>query len=112
MGWGIYSRFLIGQAADAESSATLQSYLLQHKAWLDEKGFANRVVVGPDCCPGAFVGEEISVAGWDAVDHTYGRFAGRTQDLELVRLRVLAGHLHAVPASNSVEGAKQAQSRL
>jgi len=100
--WGTYSRFLLREAADAEASDALQSYLLQHKAWLEEKGFANRVVVGPDCCPGAFVGEEVPVAGWDAVHHAYSRFVGRTEDSELVRLPVLLGQL----ASDSFVGAK------
>jgi drug/metabolite transporter (DMT)-like permease len=76
--WGTYPRALLRKAADGESGAELESFLLQHRQWLEAAGHLHRVVVGPDCCPGAFVGEEVPAAGWHAAHRAYEWLPGAT----------------------------------
>merc|ERR1711948_108398 len=61
--WGTYPRALLSNAEGAEASVALESFLLKHRAWLEAEGYLHRVVIGPDCCPGAFSGEEVPTRG-------------------------------------------------
>jgi len=72
--WGTYPRALLRKVADDKSGTALEDFMLQHRQWLQEAGHLHRVVVGPDCCPGAFIGEEVSATGWDAVHRAYKRW--------------------------------------
>jgi hypothetical protein len=74
--WGTYPRALLRGVGDASSGEALEAYLLHHKEWLQEEGCTHRVVVGPDCCPGALIGEEVPTAGWDAVNRAYEQYLG------------------------------------
>ena len=56
---------------DPASAADLESFLLRHRQWLEEAGHLHRVVIGPDCCPGAFIGEEVPAIGWGVVQRAY-----------------------------------------
>jgi len=72
--WGTYPRALLSKAEGAEASVALESFLLKHRAWLEAEGYLHRVVIGPDCCPGAFSGEEVPAGGWNAVHRAYARW--------------------------------------
>jgi len=74
--WGTYPRALLSKAEGAEASVALESFLLKHRAWLEGEGYLHRVVIGPDCCPGAFSGEEVPARGWNAVHRAYARWMG------------------------------------
>jgi len=74
--WGTYPRALLSKAEGAEASVALESFLLKHRAWLEGEGYLHRVVIGPDCCPGAFSGEEVPARGWNAVHSAYARWMG------------------------------------
>ena len=69
--WGTYPRGLLRDAVDPASAADLESFLLRHRQWLEEAGHLHRVVIGPDCCPGAFIGEEVPAIGWGVVQRAY-----------------------------------------
>lgn len=74
--WGTYPRSLLSKADTEEASDALESFLVRHRAALQEEGHLHRVVMGPDCCPGAFIGEEVPVTGWTAAERAYRRWAG------------------------------------
>merc|ERR1711948_8914 len=74
--WGTYPRALLSKADTEEASVALESFLVKHRAALQEEGHLHRVVIGPDCCPGAFIGEEVPVTGWTAVQRAYKRWEG------------------------------------
>jgi len=69
--WGTYPRGLLRDAVDPASAVDLESFLLRHRQWLEEAGHLHRVVIGPDCCPGAFIGEEVPAIGWGVVQRAY-----------------------------------------
>merc|ERR1719343_691828 len=80
--WGTYPRGLLRDAVDPASVADLESFLLRHRQWLEEAGHLHRVVIGPDCCPGAFIGEEVPAIGWGVVQRAYQQWlpdAGRPE---------------------------------
>merc|ERR1712060_236854 len=76
--WGTYPRALLSKAGTEKASVALESFLVTHRAALQEQGHLHRVVIGPDCCPGAFIGEEVPVTGWTAVQRAYRRWEGPT----------------------------------
>merc|ERR1712203_371314 len=81
--WGTYPRALLSKAEGAEASVALESFLLKHRAWLEGEGYLHRVVIGPDCCPGAFSGEEVPARGWNAVHSAYARWMGAAPSARL-----------------------------
>jgi len=74
--WGTYPRSLLSKADTADASVALESFLVRQRAALQREGHLHRVVMGPDCCPGAFLGEEVPATGWSAVERAYRRCAG------------------------------------
>ena len=60
---------------ERESGPALKEWLKQHHDWLVATGFIHRVVVGPDCCPGAFCGEEHSQERWKQLQAAYDQWA-------------------------------------
>merc|ERR1712048_291493 len=58
----------------AEDASELEAFLTGHRKWLEDSGFLHRVVIGPDCAPGAFQGQETSVARWEGLHRAYQGF--------------------------------------
>lgn len=46
-------------------------WLQQHCAWLEKNGFKNRVIIGPDCCPGAFNDQNLGRDEWEKLKSNY-----------------------------------------
>jgi hypothetical protein len=67
---------LQAQAAcnDADDANELKAFLTGHRKWLEESEFLHRVVIGPDCAPGAFHGQETSAARWTGLHRAYQGF--------------------------------------
>jgi len=59
---------------DAEDASELEAFLTGHRKWLEDSGFLHRVVIGPDCAPGAFQGQETSAARWEGLHRAYQGF--------------------------------------
>lgn len=59
---------------DAEDATELEAFLTGHRKWLEDSGFLHRVVIGPDCAPGAFQGQETSAARWEGLHRAYQGF--------------------------------------
>lgn len=53
------------------ASGPTDEWHLQHQAWLEKNGYMNRVVIGPDCCPGAFDGQDLHEDRWNALQRFY-----------------------------------------
>lgn len=53
------------------ASGPTDDWHLQHHAWLEKNGYMNRVVIGPDCCPGAFDGQDLHGDRWNALQRFY-----------------------------------------
>jgi hypothetical protein len=77
--WGTYPRRLLTEASDDGAAGALQTALVEQQAWLEDEGYLDRVTIGPDCCPGAFAGEEVPAEGWRAVRQAYAQYPCRCE---------------------------------
>lgn len=62
---------------EEEDANQLEAFLTGHRKWLEDSGFLHRVVIGPDCCPGAFQGQEMSDARWEGLQRAYQTFGSQ-----------------------------------